>query len=160
MKRVFWGMSENRHIRRKIARERQSMRVVFRLSLQHVLIMCVAFLALMIQALVVQTHFHNSWASVLSGTRNFKTLEGVAAANGNILPIQQTAPRSKNPVNEDSPNCPLCQAIAQAGQFVPSSAALAVTTATGNDRVLILNDALPPILALSHIWQGRGPPKV
>src|SRR5262249_27398568 len=142
----------NRYSCRRIGRERLPPPAL-RLSLLRVVFVCVAFLALTIQALIVQTHFHNP-RTALSAALNVITTD--AAAN---LAIQKTAalPGNKYPPNED-PSCPLCQAIAHFGQFVHTVVPLAFSSLS-RLHVIVLDEIQPRFPALSHFWQGRGPPR-
>jgi hypothetical protein len=64
----------------------------------------------------------------------------------------------KFPANGDPANCPICQEILHAGQFVaPGAPALALPVAAISIAVLVVDIAAPPQRA-SHAWQSRAPP--
>jgi hypothetical protein len=99
-------------------------------------------LALVVQGFATQTHLH--WQNAF--------LDRFAPA-ANHLPGQD-----KYPLNEDPANCPICEQIADAGEYVvpawlsPFLLVLAIST------IEFVNIALPGFDAISHSWRGRGPP--
>jgi hypothetical protein len=106
------------------------------------MLVSVLLLALVVQGFVTQTHLHWQKVSPSSST---------AAANH--LPGPDKSPR-----NEDPANCPICEQIIHAGQFVapawlnPFLLVLAIST------IEIVNITAPGFDAVSHSWRGRGPP--
>jgi hypothetical protein len=99
-------------------------------------------LALVVQGFATQTHFHRQNVFPDSFASAAKHLPG----------------HDKFPLNDDPANCPICQQIIHAGQFVaptwlnPFLLILAIST------IEIVNIALPGFDAVSHSWRGRGPP--
>ena len=106
------------------------------------MLVSVLLLALVVQGFATQTHLH--WQKISPDS---------FAAAANHLPGHD-----KNPLNEDPANCPICEQIIHAGQFVapawlsPFLLVLAIST------IEIVNVALPGFDAVSHSWRGRGPP--
>jgi hypothetical protein len=102
----------------------------------------VLLLALVIQGFATQTHLH--WQKV--------SPDSVASAANHV------PGHDKYPLNQDPVNCPICQQIIHAGQFVapawlnPFLLVLAIST------IEIVNIVLPGFDAVSHSWRGRGPP--
>jgi hypothetical protein len=99
-------------------------------------------LAFIVQGYATQTHIHN---------------ESFAAAG--ILVKSSGAPGHDNyPANDDPANCPICQQILQAGQFVAPTwlIPLLMTLAISVIEFTIL--AVPRYDAVSHNWRSRGPP--
>jgi hypothetical protein len=102
----------------------------------------VLLLALVVQGFATQTHLH--WQKVSPDS---------FTAAANHLPGHD-----KNPLSEDPANCPICEQIIHAGQFVapawlnPFLLVLAIST------IEIVNITAPGFDAISHSWRGRGPP--
>jgi hypothetical protein len=126
-------------------------------SLQKFAVMLVAFVALAIQTLVVQTHVHHSFVrSSHIPTSITLTEQGPAAV------AVSTNGKSNGPFDpfsaSDDPNCALCQGFAHFGQFVHSAAALAYIPVWVSVHFVVFKDVLPRLFAVSHNWQGRAPP--
>ena len=111
-----------------------------------------AFVAILIQSLVVQTHIHHP--AVISSQ--------LAAMDSASFVPDVASNASHNPIkaDDDSSNCGLCQAFAHAGQFLHSAGLLARVPVWCNVHLIHFNDPLPTRLAVSHNWQGRAPPLI
>jgi hypothetical protein len=103
-----------------------------------------AVVAILIQSLVVQTHFHRPPV-------HSPQLAGEIGANASHDPIKR---------DDDSSNCALCQAFTHAGQFLHSAAVLARAPVWFSAHVIDFKDPLSVRFALSHSWQGRAPPLI
>ena len=152
-------MTENRHIKRSLAREHARAAVAPRVPLTRWLMALCGFVAIVIQSLVVQTHIHIPQGGALQ-TVSIATVAGHIGAKASVPAADKTAtPRDKYPINEDPSNCPLCQEIAHSGQFVHSVAALAALPAFVSVHFVVFSEVLPSFFAVSHNWRGRAPPR-
>jgi hypothetical protein len=120
-----------------------------------------AFLALTIQSLVVQTHLHIPQTGGRVQTVSLMTLAAAALSDkphaaGDMC--TESTPLDRYPIKEDPSNCPLCQEIAHSGQFVASTSVLVALPFSVTVNFIVFDEALPSFLAVSHIWQGRAPP--
>jgi hypothetical protein len=118
------------------------------------LVLAVAMLAFALQSYVTQTHIH--YASVQAfGLSSADVFTPVAKdANGKAIP------EKKSPANDDPANCPICQAVAHAGQFVTPTA---IGFALPSETVVFIPLAIAALTAretASHNWQGRAPPRI
>jgi hypothetical protein len=139
-------------------------RAVSRLSpgASHLFTILLAFLALTIQNLIVQTHIHIPQSGGRVQTVSLMTLAAAALSDkphaaGDIC--TESTPRDRYPIEEDPSNCPLCQEVAHSGQFVLSAAVLALLPVAVTVNFVVFDEALPSFFTVSHIWQGRAPPK-
>jgi hypothetical protein len=151
-------MTENRHSRRTFRRGHGRPAVVRLPSLQQFALMLVAFVALAIQTLVVQTHVHRDIGRSSHISTTFASTGEVAAFAGVSIDTQSNGPRDPFPGNDD-PNCALCQGVAHSGQFVHSAAVLAYIPVWVTVHFIVRKDLLPQRVAASHSWQGRAPPQ-
>jgi hypothetical protein len=153
-------MLENRHCRRRIAREGLRAHMATPPSASRVFFVLLALLALTIQTLVVQSHIHirtldrRISANVITLAHDVAPKVAVQHAT-----IKAPSPRDRYPIREDPANCPLCQEVAHSGQFVQSSVILAILPFAVTVSLIVFDEALPSFLTVSHIWQGRAPPK-
>jgi hypothetical protein len=99
-------------------------------------------LTLIIQGYVTQTHIHKQDGS---------TVSAALKAGG--------SPKHDNlPVNDDPANCPVCQQILHAGQFVAPAWLLPFLILDAASTIEITTAVLPHYDTVSHSWRGRGPP--
>ena len=155
-------MIENRQARRSLRSERARAVSRLRPSAPHLLTILIAFLALTIQNLVVQTHIHIPQMGGRVQTVSLMTLAAAALSDkphaaGDVC--MESTPHDKYPINEDPSNCPLCQEIAYSGQFVHSGAVLDALPSFVTVSFIVFDEAVPSLFSVSHIWQGRAPPK-
>jgi hypothetical protein len=130
-------------------------------SASHLFAILLAFLALTVQNLVVQTHIHIPQTGGRVQTVSLMTLAAAALSDkphaaGDIC--TESTPRDRYPIEEDPSNCPLCQEMAHSGQFVLSAAVLAILPVVVTVNFVVFDEALPSFFTVSHIWQGRAPP--
>jgi hypothetical protein len=96
--------------------------------------------AFTLQAYVTQTHFHNNASTVISK-------------------VIVDASDDKTPLDNSQPDCPFCQAVAQASAFhLPGSPLLILTSA----YVLLAAPSHPAPASYdtaAHIWRSRAPPQ-
>lgn len=156
-------MIENRQSRRIVRRVRACAVSRLRFSASHLYMILLAFLALTIQNLVVQTHIHIPQEGGRVQTVSLMTLAASALsekphAAGDIC--TENTPRDRYPIEVDPSNCPLCQEMAHSGRFVVSAAVLARLPVVVTVSFVVFEEALPSFFAVSHIWHGRAPPKV
>ena len=99
-------------------------------------------LTLVIQGYATQTHLHK---------QNGSTVSAALTAGG--------SPKHDNfPVNDDPANCPVCQQILHAGQFVAPAWLLPFLILAATSTIEITTAVLPHYDTVSHSWRGRGPP--
>jgi hypothetical protein len=104
----------------------------------------------------MQTHVHIGTVAVTAGfLEDLKiTLAGQPGA------AKGTQPRDHFPANDDPANCPICQEIMHAGQFVTPQA-VALLLPTESVSFVPIRLAIPVFTeAVSHSWQGRAPPRI
>jgi hypothetical protein len=109
----------------------------------------VALVAFALQGYVVQTHIHFTPAEIAklsTGTHAVKFGSGEH--------------HDKFPANDDPANCPICQEILHNGQFVTPAAQVLLPPAQAVSTIAIVDTALPFVLAFSHSWRGRAPPRI
>jgi hypothetical protein len=155
-------MTYNRHSRRKAAREVGGVSTLRLPTLQNLILILLAVMALSIQTLVVQTHIHIPRTDGSAQTVSLVTLAAAALSDkphaaGDVC--TDNTPHDKYPVNEDPSNCPLCQEVVHCGQFVHSVAALASLPVSVTVNFIVFNEVLPASFAVSHTWRGRAPPQ-
>jgi hypothetical protein len=122
-----------------------------RSSMARSAVVLLAFLALAIQTLVVQTHVHRAGEQ---GIISVLATDQTAKAD----PSGKT-PVDKFPANEDPVNCPLCQEFHHSGAFVSPTAAVLALPFYVHLSLIVFNQPVIAVRALSHSWQGRAPPK-
>jgi hypothetical protein len=99
-------------------------------------------LALVVQGYATQTHIHKQSSSTVSATLK---------AGG--------SPKHDNfPVNDDPANCPICQQIIHAGQFVAPAWLVPFLLVLAISKIEIATLAVPRFDSVSHSWRSRGPP--
>lgn len=114
-------------------------------------------LAFALQSYVTQTHIHFTPAELTNLSAAAQPGAKIAAIGVRPAP-GKFAPQDKYPANDDPANCPICQEILHAGQFVAPSA-IVFALPTEAVAVVPLSLALfTPREAASHNWQGRAPP--
>ena len=109
--------------------------------------------AFTLQNFLTQTHIHFTPAieRALASTDLSKSVSTGARRDD----------RDKYPANGNPANCPICQEMLYAGNYVTPSAAAAPPTLTASLSVPAgLRHIRPPSASASHSWQGRGPPLV
>jgi len=117
------------------------------------LVMLVTLLAFSIQTYLTQTHIHFTSEGQSSGVHAQLVLGGGKVASG--MPVDR---KDRYPANEDPANCPLCQELIHAGQFVtPAASALLLPSLSLSVIELTLQYA-PLLHTVTHIWRGRAPP--
>jgi hypothetical protein len=122
------------------------------------LMIVLAFVALAIQSLVVQSHIHLRQTASKIESVNALTLAASATGTRNNYSVR--APRDKYPSNEDPSNCPLCQEFGYSGQFVAASSALVSLPYYTAIIFVVFSEATPALFAVSHSWHGRAPPQL
>lgn len=112
-----------------------------RASVGRLAITLFALLAFTFQSFVAQVHIHAAPSTASS-----------ALSTGKV------SQPGKLPANDDPSNCPICQIILHAGQFVTPSA---ITFALPSFALFFVATAVrqsPSAEAGSHSWQSRAPP--
>ena len=115
--------------------------------------MLVTLLAFSVQTYLTQTHIH-----MASEGRGALALEQPIASPVKALTQSPAVPKDKYPANEDPANCPLCQELIHAGQFVTPAAAAILLPSLSVSVIEIVAVATPFGRAVTHIWHGRAPP--
>ena len=108
------------------------------------LLCLIVALALLFQGFVTQAHFHEPSAS--DGL--VKSLAGHLGKPG----------PAKAPLNDDPANCPICQQLIHAGQFVAPAWLAPFLLVVPVFHVEIATDTRSRFDSISHSWLGRGPP--
>jgi hypothetical protein len=121
-----------------------------------------AFLAVLVQGFVVQTHIHIPQGAGKAQTVSLITLAAAAFADKPHAAGDTCAdtPRDKYPINGDPLNCPLCQETVHCGEYVQSAAAAATLPPSANIHFVVFAETLPLAFRASHFWRGRAPPIV
>lgn len=128
---------------------------------RHILVLLVSA-AFFLQSYITQTHIHPLPVSApgvqtASYSGAFGKVENAIKSTG-----AKTAKSSGGKIpgdNDDPAKCPLCQAMAYAGQYVwPTSAAiiLVLTQSASVVPIVSITPELPN--AASYSWQSRAPP--
>jgi hypothetical protein len=119
------------------------------------MLMLVAFA---LQSYVTQTHIHFA-GHVVTGGFTFPG-EGSKAQTGKALgAAQDQDDHDKYPPGDDPANCPICQKILYAGHYVAPTAVPILLPSLAVSTIEIVTAVLPRVVAPSHNWQSRGPPR-
>jgi hypothetical protein len=113
-----------------------------RVSASRLAITLFALLAFTFQSFVSQVHFH---ATPWIATSTFDA--GKVSQPGKL------------PANDDQSNCPICQVVLHAGQFVTPSAVTFALPSFALFFVAIATNTTLSTQAASHSWQSRAPPR-
>lgn len=118
------------------------------------LVAALALIAFAFQSFLTQTHIHLSASRSLSSAQSAHT----SKPTGEAASLFKKTPQRKAPADDDPAKCPLCQALGYAGLYVtPAAAALLVPAAAVSILPLAVQTSSAHE-AVSHNWQGRGPP--
>ena len=151
-------MNDNRHARRSAVRKtKAAVNPSHETPCSRILVILLAFVALTIQMLVVQSHIH-----IPQADGKVQSLSLITLAAGTVDAQHDHsagAPGAKYPVNEEPSNCPLCQAFGHSGQFIASTAALVSLPYSITVNFIVFSETAPALFAVSHSWQGRAPPQ-
>lgn len=135
-----------RSLKRSAVAQRRGARSPARLA-----VTLLALLAFALQSYVTQTHIHHA-SSVSFGL----TFDAQAAKQN----VSTPQPHDKYPANEDPSNCPICQEMLHAGQFVTPTALAVLAPALAVSFVALVIQSIIIARAVSHDWRGRAPPIV
>ncbi len=102
-------------------------------------------LAFALQSYVTQTHIHG----VSEPTAHAITIDGIGKATSPI----------DTPTGKRTADCPLCQAIGNAGAFLTPIIPLVFMLAQSFERVPSRNDHYLLGTAIAHNWRSRAPPQ-
>jgi hypothetical protein len=102
----------------------------------------IALLAFTFQSFVSQVHFH--------------AMPWTASAMFDAGKVSQPG---KLPANDDQSNCPICQAVLHAGQFITPSAVIFGFPSFAAFLVTTFDRVATPSQVASHSWQSRAPPR-
>jgi len=140
--------------RRPQAVSRRSVRTAPAVWVRIALILTIATFTL--QSFVTQTHVHFAPA-VASAFADVAGAKGSSAADH-----RQARPsdgRRPGPTDDDPANCPLCQEILYAGNFVAPADIALLPPALAVSTIAPATPAVVHVWAISHSWQGRAPPR-
>ena len=112
--------------------------------------MLVTLIAFSVQTYLTQTHIH----LVAEG----RTSLMLGLALGKVARSSPVAPKDNYPANEDPANCPLCQELVHAGQFVTPAGAAVLLPFISISVIEIASPTARLGQAVTHIWRGRAPP--
>ena len=138
---------------KRVPKAKLRIRKASRLALPR-LVMLVTLLAFSVQTYLTQTHIHHT----ASEGRGAFAHELAIAGPEKALTGSPTVPKDKYPPNEDPANCPLCQELIHAGQFVTPAVAAVLLPSLSVSVIEIVVVATPINRAVTHIWHGRAPP--
>jgi hypothetical protein len=113
-----------------------------RSSIERLLLAGFMALAFFFQGYATQTHIH-------------KQTDGATSI---VSKVDGSSRPSKVPDNDDPANCPICQQISHAGQYVAPTWLLSFLILAAVSTIEIVNFSIPRFDAVSHSWRGRGPP--
>lgn len=153
-------MTENRHIRRRIAWERTRAHTHFRFRAYHLLVAFFGLLAVTLQSFVVQTHIHVQQPAVRAQALGLVTLAAASVADTELAAAQAEAPVDKYPINRDPASCPLCKELTHSGAYVSNASVLATLPFPATVNFIVFREIAPSRFAASHTWRGRAPPLV
>jgi hypothetical protein len=153
-------MITNRHGKRSAARNTTSaVNASPKILCSRILVILLAFVALTVQALVVQSHIHIPQAASKLQSASLVSFAASASTADTRAENSANAPRDKYPLNQDPSNCPLCQEFGHSGQFVASTSVLFSLPCSLVLAFFIVSETIPTFFAVSHSWQGRAPPQ-
>jgi hypothetical protein len=115
------------------------------------LLMLVTLLAFAVQTYLTQTHIHLANEGQIPRVHGQLVL-GKASIGA---PLER---RDRYPANEDPANCPLCQELIHAGQFVTPVASVLLLPTLPPTVIERAVQYAPLIHAITHMWRGRAPP--
>ncbi len=115
----------------------------------------VVFVAFAFQSFVAQTHIHFA-PDALARLAAYSASHAPKIAQGGAGQDRH----DNHPDNDDPANCPICQEILHCGQFVAPAAQFILPPAMAVSTIAVVDKALPFVLALSHDWRGRAPPRI
>ena len=130
-------------MKRKPARSKA---VTPRETTARVIISLLVMLAFGLQSYITQTHIHLK-------PDTFSSYSKLSHETG------KENPSDKFPANGDPANCPICQEIAHAGQFVTPSAAVLLLPTAAISIVALATEIIVVPLRASHTWRSRAPPR-
>ena len=113
-----------------------------RVSVGRLTITLFALFAFAFQSFVAQVHVHATpWTA------------------STTLDAGKVSQPGKLPANDDQSNCPICQAVLHAGQFITPSAITFGLPSFAIFFVANFDSAASTSQAVSHSWQSRAPPR-
>ena len=101
-----------------------------------------------LQSYVTQTHIHGAFVS-----------SDVAKISKQVGGKTPSEPHDKYPANDDPANCPICQEILHAGQYVAPGAIVFALPAETVAIIPVSLDTPPIVKAIWQGWRGRAPPQ-
>ena len=107
-------------------------------------VVLLTLVAFTLQGFLTQTHIHQIASG---GPRTVDIFDGVPA------------PGDKAPAKDTDQNCPLCQQFASAGAFITPSAAATLAPTLSASVIHLLVVPTAQLIAITHIWRGRAPPR-
>jgi len=106
------------------------------------LLVAFVLLVLVVQGYATQTHIHKQSGSTVS----------------TALKAGGSQKHDNFPVNDDPANCPICQQIIHAGQFLAPAWLAPFLLILAISKIEIVTLAVPHFDSVSHNWRSRGPP--
>lgn len=107
-------------------------------------VVLLTLLAFTFQGYLTQAHIH--W------------LSAGAPVVADVFDGAPSPAKDKAPLKNDPANCPLCQQIAGAGQFVTPAAAAILLPSLSISVIEVVAAAAHFVAPASHSWRGRAPP--
>ena len=116
--------------------------LIRRSSIGRLLLAVFMALAFFFQGYATQTHIHKQTSS---GTSIVAKVDGSSKQN-------------KVPDNDDPANCPICQQISHAGEYVAPAWVISFLILAAILTIEVATFSVPRFDTVSHSWRGRGPP--
>jgi hypothetical protein len=117
------------------------------------LVMLATLLAFAVQTYLTLTHIHFASEGQSSRVHTQLVLGGGKVSIG--APVER---KDRYPANEDPANCPLCQELIHAGQFVTPAASALLLPSLSLSVIELTVQYAPLLHTVTHIWRGRAPP--
>jgi hypothetical protein len=107
-------------------------------------------MAFALQSTITQTHIHiGSFSTTAGFSTDLKVADQPTKSN-----------HTRVPVDGDPANCPICQEMMYAGQFVMPAAMVFILPAQVVSIVPPSVEIPRVVRTISHSWQGRAPPRI
>lgn len=130
---------------RRASRPKARAKTAFRGLASRALVL-LTLVAFTLQGFLTQTHIHQIASG---GPRTVDIFDGAPT------PGQD----NKAPAKNGDQNCPLCQQFASAGSFVTPAAAATLVPSLSVSVIQLVVIPTAQLVAVTHIWRGRAPPR-
>lgn len=111
------------------------------------------------RALVLLTLVAFTLSGFLTQTHIHALASGGAPAIDVFDGVPTPAKDDKAPAKNTDQNCPLCQQFASAGSFVTPAVAATLAPSLSTSVIQLVVIPATQLIAITHIWRGRAPPR-